>query len=109
MADNNEIISTAVQFRQRMRQEDYVKLKFIKKNLEERIMKATLNFERIPRQFRPKNVDLPRILTQLDKHKQLRVFDLEKQGWRTVPFESVEWVEDRLGARFRLGRDFLKK
>jgi hypothetical protein len=38
-------------------------------------------------------VNLKDILSLIKKSKILRVFDLEKLGWRSVPFERTEWLK----------------
>jgi len=87
------VIKTAVEFLQRVKEGDFVLIKFVKKDGTDRIMKATLNFLKIPNDKKPKGVDLVKILKLLQNSKMLRVFDIEKMDWRTVPFESVEWLK----------------
>lgn len=86
-------ISSAIDFLQKISQEDVVTIKFKKQDGTMRIMKCTLNFSRIPKESRPKNVNLKDILSLIKKSKILRVFDLEKLGWRSVPFERTEWLK----------------
>lgn len=86
------IIGTAMDFFKKIYESDNVKIKFIKKDGTERVMNATLNFNRIPKEARPKSVDMPKIIN-LVKKGIIRVFDLEKQEWRSVPFKNVEFLE----------------
>lgn len=96
-----EAIGTAVDFLKKVRGEEFVKVKFTKKNGEERIMKCTLNFKKIPKRNWPKTVDLPNILGLLKKGL-LRVFDLEKKEWRTIPFQRTDWLEIPTKERFSI-------
>lgn len=88
-----EILTSVIDFLQKIRSEDEVLVKFIKKDGTERVMKCTLNFSRIPESKKPKGINLEKILTKIQKHKILSVYDLEKQDWRTVPFESLEFLQ----------------
>ena len=90
---NPDEISSAIDFLQKISAEDVVFIKFTKKDGSDRIMRCTLNFNRIPKEFRPKGVSLKDILTQIKKNKILRVFDIEKIGWRSVPFDRTEWLK----------------
>jgi len=88
-----DVITNVIDFLERIRKEDVVNIKFRKKDGSVRVMKCTLNFERIPKPDRPKSVDLPRILKLISKSKILHVYDLDKKGWRSVPFETTDWLE----------------
>lgn len=90
---DNETISDAIEFLEKIRGEDEVKIKFTKVDGSSRIMRCTLNFDKIPGIQRPKEVDLPKILKLLNTNKILHVFDLDKKGWRSVPFNRSEWLE----------------
>jgi hypothetical protein len=90
MAD--DVIKTAVEFLERIKAEDEVTIKFRKKNNEERIMRCTLNFGKIPKEKHPKDVNLAKILKLIDKHKIIHVYDLDKNDWRSVPFDRTEWL-----------------
>lgn len=65
-------------------------------------MKCTLNFDKIPKDDKPKNVNLPNILNMINKNGVIRVYDLEKKGWRSVKFQTVEWVEDTQNIKWRI-------
>lgn len=99
----NDVIKTAIDFLQRIRDEDEVIVKFTKKDGTERIMRCTLNFTKIPDRDKPKDVNMPKILNLLHKHKMIHVFDLQKRAWRTVPFDRAEWLETAEG-RFRIAK-----
>ena len=90
---SEDIISKAVDFMLAVKQGNYVLLKFTKKDGSTRIMKATLNFEHIPKEKIPKDINLDKIMKLLEEKKILRVYDLEKLDWRTIPFEQVEWLQ----------------
>ena len=98
----NDIIDNVIEFLNRVRTEDEVTIKFVKKDGTVRIMKCTLNFDKIPREDHPKGVNLSKILKLLKTSKILHVYDLEKHGWRSVPFEATEWVETLDKRRFRV-------
>jgi len=91
MAD--DVIKTAVEFLERIKAEDEVTIKFRKKNNEERIMRCTLNFGKIPKEKHPKDVNLAKILKLIDQHKIIHVYDLDKNDWRSVPFDRTEWLK----------------
>jgi len=91
MAD--DVIKTAVEFLERIKAEDEVTVKFRKKNNEERIMRCTLNFGKIPKEKHPKDVNLAKILKLIDQYKIIHVYDLDKNDWRSVPFDRTEWLK----------------
>jgi hypothetical protein len=88
-----EDITNAIEFLTKIRNEEEVKVKFIKADGTNRIMRCTLNFDKIPRSDKPKKVDLPKILKLLNTNKVLHVFDLDKKGWRSIPFLKTQWLE----------------
>lgn len=102
MAEEITTISTAIEFLAKIKEEKEVTLRFIKKDGTTRIMRCTLDFTRIPRLKQPKTVDLEKILKLLTKNKVLHVFDLEKNDWRSVPFEYVDWLETPNHVRFKI-------
>ena len=95
-------ITSAIDFLKRIKSEDFVTIKFIKQDGTERIMKCTLDFEKIPHDHRPKKVDLGTILKLIHKNGILHVFDLEKDAWRSVPFEKVVWLQTPSNIRFQI-------
>ena len=86
------VISSAIEFIEKLRDDNPATIKFIKKDGSERIMKCTLNFNKIPDSDKPKGVSLKAILNLIRKHKLVHVYDLEKRLWRSVPFDRIEWV-----------------
>jgi len=88
-----DVITNVIDFLERIRKEDIVTVRFRKKDGSVRVMRCTLNFERIPKPDHPKSVDLPKILKLISKSKILHVYDLDKKEWRSVPFETTEWLE----------------
>ena len=101
MADT---IKTAVEFLNKLRGEDEARIKFRKLNNEERIMRCTLNFSKIPANKHPKDVNLAKILKLLNESKIIHVFDLDKNDWRSVPFDRTEWLETEDNVRHRVVR-----
>jgi len=66
--------------------ENVCNVKFSKVNGEERDMKCTLNFDVIPEAHLPKDKNAN---TQ-NSFEVIRVFDLEKEGWRAFRIENVK-------------------
>ena len=88
-----EVIQNALQLWTKLNTEDETMIKFTKKDGNIRFMKATLNFQRIPNVDHPKKVNLPKILKLMQNSGILHVYDLEKRAWRSVPFNTVEYIE----------------
>ena len=59
-------------------------VKFIKANGSVRIMNFTLDFNSIPKQHHPKGKG--------KKGGAIAVFDIDKAGWRSVPYDRTQWV-----------------
>ena len=97
-----DIITNVTDFLRLIHSEDEVIIKFKKQDKTTRIMRCTLNFDKIPKQDRPKEINLPKILELLNTKKMLHVYDLEKHGWRSVLFEKVEWIETLSKERYRI-------
>jgi hypothetical protein len=100
MAD--ETLHNAIQFYQKIKSEEEVTVKFRKLDGVERIMRCTLDFDKIPASQRPKDVNMAKIFSLVQKHGMVHVWDLDKKDWRTVPFERSEWVETAEKVRFRI-------
>jgi hypothetical protein len=90
-----EVIQNALQLWTKLNSEDETMIKFTKKDGTIRFMKATLNFQKIPQLHHPKKVNLPNILKLMQNSGILHVYDLEKKAWRSVPFNTVEYIEAR--------------
>ena len=82
-------LGAAMYFLDKLKKGDVIEVEFIKQNGEKRVMKCTLNFNRIPIDKKPKKTTLEDILKQVVKNKILRVFDVEKNDWRSIPFKSL--------------------
>jgi hypothetical protein len=95
----NEPINNAIDFLKIIRTQPEVIIRFIKKDKTIRMMKCTLQFDLIPKIKQPKKVDLAAILN-LVKQNILRVFDLEKKEWRSIPYDRVEYLETPTKERF---------
>jgi len=98
-----ETITSAIDFLRIIQMEKEVYVKFVKKDNTIRLMKCTLDFTKIPQDKRPKSVDLRKILTKIEKSKILSVFDLEKNEWRSIPFEKVEFLITTNKKMYRIG------
>lgn len=109
--EKKDEITNAIDFLEKITTEDIVLIKFKKKDGSDRIMKATLNFARIPKADKPKGVSLKDILHFIKAHKILRVYDLEKMGWRSIPFDRTEWIRtgDQKVYSIRQVKDIFKK
>lgn len=95
MAVDSSIIDNAIEFWEIIRDAGIVTVKFEKKSDgSTRIMKCTLDFTKIPKKDHPnKNINIPKILRLMQKSKIIHVYDLEKKGWRSVPFDKVEYLK----------------
>jgi hypothetical protein len=58
-------------------------------------MKCTLDFKKIPRVHHPKTVDMAKIVKLMQKSGIIHVFDLDKQLWRSVPFNRIDWIKTK--------------
>jgi len=96
------IITDAMTFLEKLRDSKSIQLKFTKKDGSERLMKCTLDFSQIPKSRQPKGIDLPKILKLLRDNGIIHVYDLEKMGWRSVPFLRVEWMTTHDNKRYRI-------
>jgi len=92
---DSDIIVSAVMFWKKIYDEKDVIIKFVKKDGSDRTMRCTLDFDKIPRRDHPKKVNIEQILKLIQKNKIMHVYDLEKKGWRSVPFERVDWLDTR--------------
>jgi len=88
-----ELIRNAVNFWQTLYDAGEAMVKFIKKDGTIRIMKCTLDFNKIPKIDHPKNVNMAKILKLMQKSGVIHVYDTEKGAWRSVPFNKVDWME----------------
>lgn len=97
-----DVITNAMDFWRKIYEAKKVQLKFTKKNGEVRYMIATLDFNLIPQDKRPQKLDLVAILKLVKEKGVIRVFDLEKKDWRSVPFLEVEWLKTSNQKTFRV-------
>jgi len=74
--------------------ESEVTVEFIKKDKTKREMKCTLDFDKIPKKDYPKS-DIKEIdtLEKMKAKKILAMYDLEKQGWRSIPIDRLNWLK----------------
>jgi hypothetical protein len=99
MEDN--ILNNAIDVLEKLKNEEEVSIRFTKADGSIRLMKCTLNFDVIPKRSQPKKIDLPKILKLINKNKILHVYDLEKQEWRAIPLDRIEWL-DTSSLRFKV-------
>jgi hypothetical protein len=92
---DSDVIVSALQFWKKIYDEKDVIIKFEKKDKTERIMRCTLDFDKIPQQDKPKNVNIQQILKLIQKNKIMHVYDLDKKAWRSVPFERVDYMDTK--------------
>ena len=62
---------------------------FTKKDGSVREMKCTLKLDMIPTDLHPKVKEATEIKEEKEESDQIRVYDLDKQGWRSFNFSSV--------------------
>jgi len=99
---DSEVIKSAVEFWMKLYNFGEGTVKFTKQDGTTRIMKCTLNFKMIPKEHHPKKVDIPNILKLMQKNGIIHVYDLEKKGWRSVPFQRVAWLEVADDKRYKI-------
>lgn len=92
---DTDIIVSAIQFWKKVYDEKQVIIRFIKKDGSNRIMNCTLDFTRIPKKDHPKSVNIENILKLIQKNKIMHVYDLNMKGWRSVPFDRIEWMDTK--------------
>jgi len=92
-AIDSDLIVSALQFWKKVYDEKEVIIKFVKKDNSNRVMRCTLDFKKIPVKDHPKGVNIENILKLIQKNKIMHVYDLDKKGWRSVPFERVEYMD----------------
>jgi len=97
---DSDIIVSAVQFWKKVYDEKEVKIKFVKKDNRDRLMRCTIDFTKIQEEDHPKGVNIEKILKLIQINKIMHVYDLDKLGWRSVPFDIVDYLENRKGRRF---------
>jgi len=90
----NEIILTSeMEIYELFKKSDEILVEFIKKDNSKRLMKCTLNQLSIPQNQLPKTER-----TKEEKEKEviekkiIRVYDLEKDAWRTIPLDRINWI-----------------
>ncbi|OQB41560.1 MAG: hypothetical protein BWY04_00740 [candidate division CPR1 bacterium ADurb.Bin160] len=94
------IINNAIDFIEKIKKEKIVTIKFIKKDGTTRIMICTLDFGIIPKRDHPKEVNLAKILKQMTANKIIHVYDIEKSGWRSIPYNNIDYLETLKKERF---------
>jgi hypothetical protein len=99
---DSEVVRSAVEFWMKLYNVEEGTVKFIKKDGTIRIMKCTLNFKKIPKEHHPKKVDIPNILKLMQENGIIRVYDLERKGWRSVPFKQVDWLDVGDDKRYKI-------
>jgi len=97
-----DVLTNAIDFWKKIYENKKVQIKFTKKNGEVRYMIATLDFNLIPTEKRPQKLDMVSILKMVKDKGIIRVFDLEKKDWRSVPFLEVEWLKTSNQKTFRV-------
>jgi len=93
MTKSKDVIDSAIDFFKKIKDEEFVTIKFVKKDGKDRTMKCTLNFKYVPLSKVPKGVNIAKIMELLYKKGVINVYDLEKKDWRSIPFKAVQWLE----------------
>jgi len=102
MADDT--INSAIDFFETIKSEEVVKIKFVKNDGETRVMKCTLDFNKIPTDKHPQDVNMAKILRLLQNNRVIHVYDLDKDDWRSVPFDRSEWIDTPQRGRLKIIR-----
>jgi len=98
--DEKRIITSAWELMRLLEDLDIATVKFIKKDGSVRIMKCTINLKLVPKKDYPKGLKKgepwkpSQMMKRAEVHQQIRAYDLEKMGWRTINFKTAEWVKD---------------
>lgn len=79
------IITNSDAFRTHIQGVSKATVKFIKANGSVRIMNFTLNFDKIPPKFHPKG--------GIKRGDSIAVYDIDKAGWRSIPYDRVDWLK----------------
>jgi len=95
------MIDSAIELLKLIKSSGIATVFFIKKNGEKRIMKCTLDFNLIPKDKRPKDFKFENALAMIKKNI-LRVFDMEKQEWRSIPVTSTQFIKTKDNKVFRV-------
>lgn len=66
-----------------------------------RIMRCTLSQKLIPAADMPKHFDPKKFLADITGGR-LRVYDLEKRGWRTIPISELHYIRDDAGKSYTI-------
>jgi len=99
----SNIITNSLDLLKKISSESEVKVEILKQDGEWREMHCTLDVNKIPEEKRPKTFSISKILSELDKFGNIRVYDLEKEGWRTVKFSGTRWLRTAKGEYYRVG------
>lgn len=86
---NDEIFRNSVRT---LLREGLVNVSFTKKDGTDRLMKCTLNSDKIPEEFIPKGK------VQKVNDETIAVFDIETNGWRSFRWDSVSKIEFLIGS-----------
>ena len=92
---DSDVIVSALKFWQKVYEEKEVVIQFEKKDKTLRVMRATLDFSKIPANDHPKSVNIKQILKLIQVNKIMHVYDLDKKAWRSVPFDRVNWMDTK--------------
>jgi hypothetical protein len=103
--NKEDVLTNALDFWKKIYEAKEVQIRFLKKNGEIRYMRATLDFTKIPVEKRPKKVDMVSIIKMVREKGIIRVYDLEKKDWRSVPFQEVTWLKTSDNKTFRVMKD----
>lgn len=88
-----DLLRTAIEFWEKLEADKEAEVKFVKKDGTIRIMKCTLDFTKIPKKDHPKTFSMKKVLRLMKNSGIIHVYDLEKKGWRSVPFKEVDWMK----------------
>jgi len=98
----NETIDNILDFLDKIKEEGEVTLKFRKKDKSIRVMRCTLDLDKIPKKDQPSDINLSKIMRLVVQNKVIHVYDLDKKGWRSVPYDRTEWLETKSNKRFSI-------
>jgi len=91
----SDIIINTLQLWKKIYDEKEAIIKFKKVDGTDRLMKVTLDFKKIPIKQQPKNTNPKQIMKLIQHNKIIRVYDIDKKDWRSIPYERIEYIDTK--------------
>jgi len=101
--EEKQRLKTGLDLIKKIEKSGTVMIKFKKKDGSNRLMKCTLDLKLIPKDNLPKSKDLKFVRERIKKYGLVVVYDLEKEGWRSILFNNIEWLKNVNNESFLVG------